>query len=292
MIVPEVPNQGPPADAPKCPPCPPCPPLTRGLGVGVLNIDGEDVPEVVKVDKTTPPTETGLSVLVEENTTLADKQEDLSATTPTKAKTNVKKPGMLGNVHGSTPAMAQELIQANQRQKAGTTLEAQSEGRSSPSVNQPASSQRPPAKAGGVPVHLKPIFDSLKSWIPDIERLAKTPNGLGTTFSGFQDLGHTFSRSVGGRATPAAMKALCASPITWLRKMNRLASAVSPLRSGLVRWHGRYRLRCVEWWLVCSDSTAERRDRDVCLSALPLGYWAWAGRLICRRCCLTFRPSE
>ena len=69
---------------------------------------------------------------------------------------------------------------------------------------------------------LKPIFDSLKSWTPDLERLAKTLNGLGTTFSGFLDFDHTFSRRVGGRATPAAMKALCASPITWLRKTNRL----------------------------------------------------------------------
>jgi hypothetical protein len=33
---------------------------------------------------------------------------------------------------------------------------------------------------------------------------------------------HAFSRRVGGRATPAARHALCASPITWLRKTNRL----------------------------------------------------------------------
>ena len=32
---------------------------------------------------------------------------------------------------------------------------------------------------------LKPIFDSLKSWHPDYQRLAKTRNGLGTTFPGF-----------------------------------------------------------------------------------------------------------
>ena len=30
--------------------------------------------------------------------------------------------------------------------------------------------------------HFKPIFDSLKTWIPDIEQLTTTGNPLGTTF--------------------------------------------------------------------------------------------------------------
>jgi hypothetical protein len=29
---------------------------------------------------------------------------------------------------------------------------------------------------------LKPIFDSVKRYIPDLQRLTKTPIGLGTTF--------------------------------------------------------------------------------------------------------------
>jgi hypothetical protein len=35
----------------------------------------------------------------------------------------------------------------------------------------------------------KPIFDSLKSWLIDNQRLAKTTNGLGTTFTGSLVLG-------------------------------------------------------------------------------------------------------
>ena len=61
---------------------------------------------------------------------------------------------------------------------------------------------------------LKPIFDSLKTCSADFQGLAKTSNGLGTTFPVFGRWVHGFSRNVGGRATPAAMKALCACPST------------------------------------------------------------------------------
>jgi hypothetical protein len=61
---------------------------------------------------------------------------------------------------------------------------------------------------------LKPIFDSLKSWHFDVQRLTKTPNGLGTTFLVPWSWIQAFSRNVGGRATPAAINALCACPST------------------------------------------------------------------------------
>lgn len=61
---------------------------------------------------------------------------------------------------------------------------------------------------------ITPIFDSLKCCFADVQRLAKTPNGLGTTFPSSGHCGHGFSRNVGGRATPAAMNALCACPST------------------------------------------------------------------------------
>ena len=61
---------------------------------------------------------------------------------------------------------------------------------------------------------LKPIFDSLKNRSPDNQQLRKVPNGLGTTFSASRFWTHIFSRNVGGKATPAAMNALCACPRT------------------------------------------------------------------------------
>jgi len=64
------------------------------------------------------------------------------------------------------------------------------------------------------PLEVKPFFDSMNSWPADFEGLAKTPRGLGTTCSAFQHRAHAFSRNVGGRATPAAMNALCACPST------------------------------------------------------------------------------
>ncbi len=67
--------------------------------------------------------------------------------------------------------------------------------------------------------NLKPIFYSLKNWSPDYQLLTKTQGACGTTFSLLPSgPAHAFSRRVGGRATPAARKALCAWPTTSLRR--------------------------------------------------------------------------
>ncbi len=66
---------------------------------------------------------------------------------------------------------------------------------------------------------VKPIFYSLKNWSPDYQLLTKTQGACGTTFSLLPSgPAHAFSRRVGGRATPAARKALCAWPTTSLRR--------------------------------------------------------------------------
>ena len=54
-----------------------------------------------------------------------------------------------------------------------------------------------------------------------INNLQRRQDLLALHFRFFHSI-HSFSRRVGGRATPAAKHALCASPITWLRNTKRL----------------------------------------------------------------------